>query len=182
MNANDRRAPPAPGAPTPPCSQCLHPTVPVPNRENAYRCETPGCPSEGNYFVPVPALPPEIVTALDEYGLAVAQATLAMREPAGQIERAKLLAAITRALSDATEQNNRLALENVTLAAKLRMARTATAGAARDAERWQYLAARRSEVHDRPYTLIMHVNSFVSLAEHVDANMLAARTPTPDSP
>ena len=96
MNANDRRAPPAPGAPTPPCSQCLHPTVPVPNRENAYRCETPGCPSEGNYFVPVPALPPEIVTALDEYGLAVAQATLAMREPAGQIERAKLLAAITR--------------------------------------------------------------------------------------
>ena len=48
------------------------------------------------HHVEPPALPPEIVTALDEYGLAVAQATLAMREPAGQIERDKLLAAITR--------------------------------------------------------------------------------------
>jgi hypothetical protein len=45
----------------------------------------------------------------------------------------------------------------------------------RDAERYRYLADRRAEVHQRPYTLTLHVNSFVSLDEHIDA----ARATTP---
>jgi hypothetical protein len=64
-------SPAPPDAETPRCSQCVRPLVPQQSDSaDAWRCTTPGCPSEGNWFVR--AAPPEdrgreIGRLIDEY-------------------------------------------------------------------------------------------------------------------
>jgi hypothetical protein len=104
-------SPAPPDAETPRCSQCVRPLVPQQSDSaDAWRCTTPGCPSEGNWFVR--AAPPEdrgreIGRLIDEYRERLLhQAYLPAGSPLNREFGEKMLAA-RRALDELADAYSR---------------------------------------------------------------------------